>query len=460
MMAAAAPAAASTTVGSPNLSSPSTGDLSCGSYPCVLVLDKVDGDDVGTPKGVITSWSVRNATGTIALRVLRSRPGEFVADELHATNISESADATGSGTDIEESTAAHQPVANGDYIGITLVGSASIGYTSGAGDQLFEVDGDLNQVEVDTDVPENYEALISANVEPDADNDGYGDETEDGCPSNGSTHGACPVAKTPFVPPFVRPFVAPATAATRKVSVGSRSATLKRGKAAITLKNANAVGVKGKLKLKLGKKVVGSGSYTLGAGATKTLKVKLAKAARKRIAKRGKVKLSLGLTAKGATGKTFKTTSKLTVKKAKKAKKKKRKKAKPKPPQVDPGSLLDGKYTGTFGGDHDVAFTVVNKGRTIVNLTGYFGHTCYVYDPNLGRHDRVFFAFYLRISSMAVAADGTFAGSQTVHNSTGRPTTTEIINGKLAGGRATGDAKLTEPECTATRAFQAVRTGP
>ncbi len=419
----------------------------------MLVLDKVDGDDVGTPKGVITSWSVRNATGTIALRVLRSRPGEFVADELHATNISESADATGSGTDIEESTAAHQPVANGDYIGITLVGSASIGYTSGAGDQLFEVDGDLNQVEVDTDVPENYEALISANVEPDADNDGYGDETEDGCPSNGSTHGACPVAKTPFVPPFVRPFVAPATAATRKVSVGSRSATLKRGKAAITLKNANAVGVKGKLKLKLGKKVVGSGSYTLGAGATKTLKVKLAKAARKRIAKRGKVKLSLGLTAKGATGKTFKTTSKLTVKKAKKAKKKKRKKRKKSDGGGGGGSPLDGTYEKDPSSAQSIRFTVTGGGRKIENLTGSVSAYCVTGIPGQGFNGELR-SHLVGIESLDVAADGSFSGSQKLSD-----TTTTIENGKLAGGIATGTVKVKSPGCTGSGTFKSRRVG-
>lgn len=33
---------------------------------------------------------------------------------------------------------------------------------------------------------------ISAIVEPDADNDGYGDETQDGCPQDPGTHEACP----------------------------------------------------------------------------------------------------------------------------------------------------------------------------------------------------------------------------------------------------------------------------
>jgi hypothetical protein len=35
------------------------------------------------------------------------------------------------------------------------------------------------------------ELLVQAVMEPDADRDGYGDETQDGCPTQASTHGAC-----------------------------------------------------------------------------------------------------------------------------------------------------------------------------------------------------------------------------------------------------------------------------
>ena len=32
-------------------------------------------------------------------------------------------------------------------------------------------------------------------IQPDADGDGFGDETEDGCPSQATTHGACDTTK-------------------------------------------------------------------------------------------------------------------------------------------------------------------------------------------------------------------------------------------------------------------------
>jgi hypothetical protein len=38
----------------------------------------------------------------------------------------------------------------------------------------------------------DYEILANADVEPDADADGFGDETQDACPTNAATQGACP----------------------------------------------------------------------------------------------------------------------------------------------------------------------------------------------------------------------------------------------------------------------------
>jgi len=43
------------------------------------------------------------------------------------------------------------------------------------------------------------ELLLNADIEPDADHDGFGDETQDQCPTSASTQGACPV--TPATAP-------------------------------------------------------------------------------------------------------------------------------------------------------------------------------------------------------------------------------------------------------------------
>jgi hypothetical protein len=421
-----------------------------GDFPCVTVIDQIDGDAVGTPKGVITSWSVRAGAGTLALRVLRSRPNEFEADELHATNINESPDEAGSNLDDIRTYDWHQPVKDGDYIGITMANIGdSVGEHDGlADDQVFSLDGDLGIFAnpVDNMTPEtNVEPMISANVEPDADNDNYGDETEDGCPSSAATHGACPVFKPPPPPP-----PPPAsTAATQKVTVGSRTSTVKGGKATFTLTNANDVAVKGKLKLKFGKKKVATGSYKLGAFRIGTYKVRLPRAVLRRIAKRGKVKLSLGLTAKGKTGKTFKTTAKLTVKrKAKKKRKAKRKKG-------DPGSLLDGKYEASPDSPTNMHFTVTNGGRRIEHFQGTVSAFCYHYSSYLGRYVGELETTPAGIESLAVAADGSFSGQQRLSD-----ITTTVTNGKLADGVATGNLQVETGGCTRdTKAFKAVRTG-
>ena len=230
--------------------------------------------------------------------------------------------------------------------------------------------------------------------------------------------------------------------------LGSRSATLKRGKASIRLANPNAVRVSGKIRLRLGKKLAGSRAYSLRAGASGTVKVKLARAALARIRKRGKATFSLSLTAKGATGRSFKTTGKLTVRKAAKRK--------PTENEGDGKSALDGKYGGAPGSGPDLRFTVTDGGRRIATLTGSVGGYCSVLVPFGGGIRSEFRTLFAGIDSLPVAADGTFAGAQKLSD-----TTTEITNGKLAGGVATGTVKVTSPGCTSGAAtFSSNRIGP
>lgn len=50
-----------------------------------------------------------------------------------------------------------------------------------------------------TGVQQNICLFVQADVEPDADRDGFGDETQDLCPTNASTQGACPTTAAPAV---------------------------------------------------------------------------------------------------------------------------------------------------------------------------------------------------------------------------------------------------------------------
>jgi len=142
------------------------------------------------PDGVITAWSVVPGTGTF--------PEKLVI--LHATgNPNEYTEVAESATESISSAAStfrtQIPVRAGDYIGAygpapsgTLIcpGASADVVTYFAGDpglgppQTYSSNG---SVLVD----------LSVNVEPDADRDGFGDETQDGCPQLHAVQATCPL---------------------------------------------------------------------------------------------------------------------------------------------------------------------------------------------------------------------------------------------------------------------------
>jgi hypothetical protein len=59
----------------------------------------------------------------------------------------------------------------------------------------FFADGDLSVGTTSSlFTQEDFQQDISAVLEPDADHDGFGDETQDQCPTDGTTQGPCPAA--------------------------------------------------------------------------------------------------------------------------------------------------------------------------------------------------------------------------------------------------------------------------
>jgi hypothetical protein len=95
----------------------------------------------------------------------------------------------------------HLPIAAGDYIGVYVpaAGANCLSFAAGAGESYHHVLGDPS-----LDVSTYFNQLQSSGlinavavVQPDADADGYGDETQDGCPGNGAATGACPVVSVP-----------------------------------------------------------------------------------------------------------------------------------------------------------------------------------------------------------------------------------------------------------------------
>lgn len=172
------------------------------STTCTIAISKLPAETqaAGGPKaaidGVIVSWSVRSMANSveipIRLHLVRDHTGIAVGDPqvLPAT----------AGV---HSFPARMPVHAGDGIGIDAETppSGSIGVVSSMTANTF-LDlwvpqlGSTETRSPNLDEFAGYELLVNVTIEPDADGDGFGDETQDGCPVSAATSTACP----PFPP--------------------------------------------------------------------------------------------------------------------------------------------------------------------------------------------------------------------------------------------------------------------
>lgn len=158
--------------------------------------------------GVITSWSTATANyaGTAKLKVLHPTGAkEYVVvgeDGPHPVAAGTSPTFTG----------VRVPVHAGDVIALLAKGTNCMAWFPGGGfayagfalglDPAPGGSATVSAFGVD------FAIAVSATVEPDADGDGYGDETQDACPGDASAHTLpCPV-------PSAAPTAAPATAPT------------------------------------------------------------------------------------------------------------------------------------------------------------------------------------------------------------------------------------------------------
>jgi hypothetical protein len=170
-----------------------------------------------------------------------------------------------------------------------VIGATGTNGTLGTPVMIFEEESELG-------VP------VTAAVEPDADGDGYGDETQDKCPTDASTQGPCPVKAAPTTPAPPAPITL------------SESGAAKKGLVTVTVTaSAQAdVTVAGSVKLGKGKTMkLSGGTQTVTPGNlakfTVPFPAKL-KTALKQMPKSKKLTLSLAASAPGAT------TTNLTVK--------------------------------------------------------------------------------------------------------------------------------------------------
>jgi hypothetical protein len=290
-------------VGGPSVASASVtigGDMAaagtpieCGAAACEVAQLALAGAQTQVPfDGVVVRWRVNGASGPLALRVLR--PVGF-----HHTFVSTSALGTPASTGVATFTT-RQSIRAGDHVGIEVGPASQVSLTQPspmggtAAAWLATPDGSTAAPVATVDGVFAY----NADVEPDADGDGFGDETQDQCPANASTQGACPPAPPPDTTP-------PALSAS-----GRRAKLSKRGSISFFVRsNENATG-QAALSLRVPKATrtvrLTKRGITLAAGKRTKVSLKLSKRhatrIRKALTKRKRLTARVTLTFEDAGG--------------------------------------------------------------------------------------------------------------------------------------------------------------
>jgi len=164
---------------------------------------------------VVTVFRVRTATALqVRLRVLRGSPSAM-------TVVTSTPFATFPGTNVASGIDVRVPVRAGDVLALGLAVGYDFPYavTSGAGGACFNpaqaepADGATQPAMLGCSG--NEEFLYNATVEPDADGDGWGDETQDLCAGSAGPASGCPLpsaappapAAGPNAPDLVKPVI-------------------------------------------------------------------------------------------------------------------------------------------------------------------------------------------------------------------------------------------------------------
>jgi hypothetical protein len=336
-----------------------TGDPVARAFPCfstddcTLIPLSLAAGNAGAPSaGVITSFNVKvKGYAHVRFRVER---GSF-AQGVDTTNVYRSAERyyTVAGGGVQVFTEpARVPVQVGDRVGAdvgpgiwsqVVMGSSEI---DGAGGDVFH-DGGVHAA--------NLELLVNGILEPDADHDGYGDETQDCQPADPSQHTPCaggpppppapppptpPPPRTPKVdvphltnvpvsdgsadvdthcdvPPGLGIDCSGAHATYAGVGPGALGGVLSTGPTLGWLEGDGLL-LGGAAKAKARKKrpltlKIGSARFHIAAGKHKLVKIPLNRRARAALAKRGTLKALLVTTIKDKRGKLHTTRRTITL---------------------------------------------------------------------------------------------------------------------------------------------------
>lgn len=251
--------------------------------------------------GVITGWGVNVDSSASAVsdsatfKVMRANRAALTAQV-----VGEDRETVTSGSNLFD---VRIPVQAGDLVGMANDGKSLIYCKqSSVGSTLGDLLGDPGTGSTVT-FEERHETEgripVFATVEPDADGDGYGDETQDQCPTDASTHGPCPVLQAAPAPPSTTPITLSASAAAKKTFLTVSLTTTAQASVTVT----------GTVKIGKGKTVKLSGNtQTVALGALAKFTVLFPatlKAALKKLPSNKKLTVSLSASAPGATTKNL-----------------------------------------------------------------------------------------------------------------------------------------------------------
>jgi len=184
-LAAPGPAAGATVIGRANTST--TGGVCLGGFTRLQIATALY--TVPLP-GVLTSWSFAAAASPPQLRLKVGRP----AGGMSFAIVGESPVETMTANTLR-TFQIRIPVQAGDVLGSYQAtdghcssGSAGFSYVYVNVDQPFGTTAPFSGPVTNTEIP------LAAILEPDADQDNFGDETQDQCPTNATTQGPCPTA--------------------------------------------------------------------------------------------------------------------------------------------------------------------------------------------------------------------------------------------------------------------------
>lgn len=255
--------------------------------------------------GVVVRWRRLGASGpaTSRLRVLHLVSGTtYMPLGTSAPIVTPSAD------QILRRADTRLPIAAGDTIGLERVAGSAMsasGTAPGSSYTVMPAVADGTTTTAGGGPIANSEILFDADVEPDADGDGFGDVTQDACPTAAVSQSVCPEA--PVVPVLGsggNPGGGGGVRAAFDVALARGTVRVPRRTAAVSLgcPAGSFTACAGQLRLDRGKRLLGQAGFTIPAGKTARVNVRLSRSAIA-LLKRAK-KISAVATVAGGTVRT------------------------------------------------------------------------------------------------------------------------------------------------------------